>query len=86
MVNVNCVSMTNMCALVLPQMLEKNKGVIVNISSKAADGYVGGSTYAATKAYVSMLSECLQRTYNNTGNNSLTLQIPYIALMFSLIK
>lgn len=67
LVNVNCVSMTSMCALVLPQMVEKRAGVIVNISSIAAAGYIANSIYSATKAYVSKLSECLQRTYKHSG-------------------
>ena len=67
MVTVNCIAMTNMCSLVLPRMLEKSEGVIVNVSSVASAGFIEGSVYSATKSYISMLSECLQRTYKNTG-------------------
>ena len=67
MVHTNCVSATNMCALVLPRMIEKRKGVIINMSSLARLGFVGGTTYSATKAYVSKMSECLQRTYKDSG-------------------
>ena len=67
MVHVNCLSMSNMCALVLPQLLKKRKGVIVNISSIATQGFIGASLYSSTKAYASMFSECLQRTYKDSG-------------------
>ncbi|XP_067933656.1 very-long-chain 3-oxoacyl-CoA reductase-like [Watersipora subatra] len=67
LVNVNCVSMTNMTALVLPHMLEKRKGVIVNLSSIASYGFIGTATYSATKAYASKISEMVQRTYKDSG-------------------
>ena len=67
LVHVNCVSMSNMCALVLPRLLEKRKGVIVNISSLSRYGFIGTVNYSATKAYASMFSECLQRTYRDSG-------------------
>ena len=77
MVHVNCVSMSNMCALVLPQLLNKRKGVIVNVSSLAAIGFIGASPYSSTKAYASMFSECLQRTYRDSGKIFYTSYHPY---------
>ena len=59
--------MSNMCALVLPQLLEKRKGAIANISSVSRQGFVGAINYSATKAYASIFSECLQRTYKTSG-------------------
>lgn len=35
-VTCNIVSVTNMCKIVLPAMVERKKGVIINISSMAA--------------------------------------------------
>ncbi|KAF6017346.1 HSD17B12 [Bugula neritina] len=67
--HVNCVSMTNMCAIVLPQMLHKDKGVIINISSIGRIGFLGAPVYSSSKSYVSKLSECLQRTYRNSGKH-----------------
>lgn len=62
--------MTSMSALVLPQMLEKDAGVIVNISSVMQSGYISHSVYSASKAYVSTLSDCMQKTYRRTGIDS----------------
>ena len=69
--------MSNMCALVLPKLLNKRKGVIVNVSSLAAIGFIGASPYSSTKAYASMLSECLQRTYKDSGKIFYTSYHPY---------
>lgn len=35
-VRCNILSVTNMCRIVMPGMIERNKGVIINISSMAA--------------------------------------------------
>ncbi|KAF2356499.1 Short-chain dehydrogenase/reductase SDR [Trinorchestia longiramus] len=56
-VNVNMGSVAAMMAIVLPQMLARNKGAIVNISSIAAYGPMPLlSIYAASKAFVEYLS------------------------------
>ena len=68
MIMVNCNAMTQMCAMVLPGMVARNRGVVINISSLATTGVVMLPVYSATKAYVSMLSECLRRTYCRKGS------------------
>jgi 3-oxoacyl-[acyl-carrier protein] reductase len=46
--------------LVLPHMIKKNEGTIINISSTAGKrGYPGGSAYAASKFALNGFSECL---------------------------
>ena len=72
MININCTAMTEMCAIVLPQMVAKNKGVVVNISSVAVSGAVGVCTYAATKTFMSSLSQALRRTYCGKGSGKCT--------------
>ena len=42
---------------VLPGMKERNKGVIINVSSVA--GWIAGGTYSASKSYLTVLSESL---------------------------
>ena len=39
----------------LPGMKERNKGVIINVSSVA--GWIAGGTYSASKSYLTVLSE-----------------------------
>ena len=70
-IHVNCNAMTEMCAIVLPKMVDKNKGIIVNISSSAVHGFVIQATYSATKAYMSKLSDCLLRTYCRRGSGKI---------------
>jgi short-subunit dehydrogenase len=41
----------------LPAMKERNKGVVINVSSVA--GWIAGGTYSASKSYLTVLSESL---------------------------
>jgi short-subunit dehydrogenase len=41
----------------LPGMKERNKGIIINVSSVA--GWIAGGTYSASKSYLTVLSESL---------------------------
>jgi short-subunit dehydrogenase len=49
----------------LPLMKERNKGVVINVSSVA--GYIAGGTYSASKSYLTVLSESLHTEL--TGSN-----------------
>jgi len=48
---------TPMRFVALPGMKERNKGVIINVSSVA--GWIAGGTYSASKSYLTVLSESL---------------------------
>ncbi|KPM32156.1 Short-chain dehydrogenase/reductase [Croceitalea dokdonensis DOKDO 023] len=62
MVDVNIKGVLHGVAAVLPTMMEKNSGHIINISSSAAHNYFpGGAVYCATKAAVKMFSEGLRQ-------------------------
>ncbi|XP_037093381.1 very-long-chain 3-oxoacyl-CoA reductase-B-like [Pollicipes pollicipes] len=66
--NCNALSMTAMTRLVLPHMLAKKKGVIINLSSFSAVMPTALLTqYSATKAYVSQLSSGLQTEVREHG-------------------
>ena len=61
LVDVNLRAVLHLCRLVVPGMVERDRGHIVNISSiAAAYNFGGNSTYHATKAAVSMLSRQLR--------------------------
>ena len=49
----------------LPLMKQRNKGVIINVSSVA--GYIAGGTYSASKSYLTVLSESLHTELAPTG-------------------
>jgi NADP-dependent 3-hydroxy acid dehydrogenase YdfG len=61
LVDVNLRAVLHMCRLVVPGMVARDRGHVVNISSiAAAYNFGGNSTYHATKAAVSMLSRQLR--------------------------
>jgi short-subunit dehydrogenase len=49
----------------LPGMKERNKGVIINVSSVA--GWIAGGTYSAAKSYLTVLSESLHTELSSTN-------------------
>ncbi len=57
MVAVNVSGMMHMTRALLPGMVERNRGHIINISSVAATyPYPGGNAYGACKAFVTQFS------------------------------
>lgn len=57
-----------MCSIVLPQMLRRKRGLIINLSSLSAVIPAPNMTiYSATKAFVSKFSEDLNDEYNHRG-------------------
>ncbi|XP_065448859.1 very-long-chain 3-oxoacyl-CoA reductase isoform X2 [Chrysemys picta bellii] len=68
MININIMSVCKMTRLVLPSMLERSKGIILNISS-AAGMYPSPllTLYSATKAFVDFFSRGLHAEYKSKG-------------------
>jgi len=61
LIDVNLRAVLHLCRLVLPGMVARDRGHVINISSiAAAYNFGGNSTYHATKAAVSMLSRQLR--------------------------
>lgn len=70
LIRMNIVSTTRMTHLILPQMLSRKKGAIVNVGSAHGTMKVGAPLYAvysATKAYVDFLSKSLNAEYASKG-------------------
>ena len=60
MIDLNCGTLTELCRAVLPQMIERRSGAILNVASTAAfQPGPGMAVYYATKAFVLSLSEAL---------------------------
>src|SRR5262249_6788145 len=65
---VNIVALTTLTRQLLPQMIAKRRGGILNVSSSA--GFLpipSDAVYAATKAYVTSFSEALRAELRGTG-------------------
>jgi uncharacterized protein len=65
---VNIVALTTLTRHLLPRMIARGRGGILNVSSSA--GFLpipGFAVYAATKAYVTSLSEALRAELRGTG-------------------
>lgn len=57
MINTNTLGLVNITHEILPNMVAKNDGLIINISSIAGNyPYFGGNVYGATKAFVTQFS------------------------------
>ena len=67
MIDTNIKGLLNMTRLVVPGMVARNRGHIINIGSVAGDAaYAGGNVYCATKAAVKALSDGLRIDVANT--------------------
>ncbi len=76
MINLNVRTLTELTALVLPEMLERNSGKILNVASTAAlQSLPNFGAYAATKAYVLSFTESLHYELRKT-NISVTALCP----------
>src|SRR5881409_1263028 len=65
---VNVTALTSLTRHLVPQMITKHRGGILNVSSSAGFLPVPGSAvYAATKAYVTSFSEALRAELHGTG-------------------
>ena len=61
MIDTNIKGLLTMTRLIVPGMVERNSGHIINIGSVAGDAaYAGGNVYCATKAAVKALSDGLR--------------------------
>lgn len=68
MINVNIKAPIAVCRAVLPAMMVKRKGVIVNISSVAAlRGNRGQSVYAGTKGFMESFTKSIAAEYGGRG-------------------
>jgi|TARA_Y100000741_G_scaffold148226_1_gene111752 hypothetical protein len=64
MIQLNITSLTDLCHLFIPAMVDKGEGGVINIGSSASFLPVPYATvYSSTKAYVLMLSEALRYEY-----------------------
>lgn len=61
MIDTNIKGLLNMTRLVVPAMVSRNRGHVINVGSVAGDAaYAGGNVYCATKAAVKALTDGLR--------------------------
>uniref|UniRef100_A0A672TKT7 3-ketoacyl-CoA reductase n=2 Tax=Strigops habroptila TaxID=2489341 RepID=A0A672TKT7_STRHB len=87
MTNINVLAVCKMTRLVLPGMLERSKGVVLNIAS-AAGMYPTPllTLYSATKAFVDFFSRGLQAEYKSKGIIVQSVLPYYVATKMSKIR
>jgi short-subunit dehydrogenase len=68
MLAVNVTALTLLTRLLLPGMIARKRGAILNVSSSASFLPIAGfAVYAATKAYVTSFSEAIRAELHDTG-------------------
>lgn len=86
-IDTNIKALLGMTRLVVPGMVERGKGHIINIGSIAGDAaYPGGSVYCATKAAVKALSDGLRMDLVHTPLRVTNIKPGLVETNFSVIR
>jgi 3-hydroxy acid dehydrogenase / malonic semialdehyde reductase len=68
MIDTNCTGLVQVTRALLPGMVERKRGHVINIGSTAGNWpYAGGNVYGATKAFVRQFSLNLRTDLHGTG-------------------
>ena len=87
MINTNIKGLLTMTRLIVPGMIERNSGHIINIGSVAGDAaYAGGNVYCATKAAVKALSDGLRIDVASTAVRVTNLKPGLVETNFSNVR
>ena len=87
MIDTNVKGLLNMTRLIVPGMVERNSGHIINVGSVAGDAaYAGGNVYCATKAAVKALSDGLRIDVAHTAVRVTNLKPGLVETNFSNIR
>ena len=87
MIDTNIKGLLTMTRLVVPGMVERNRGQIINIGSVAGDAaYAGGNVYCATKAAVKALTDGLRIDVADTAIRVTNLKPGLVETNFSNIR
>lgn len=87
MVDTNIKGLLNMTRLIVPGMVERNHGHVINIGSVAGDAaYAGGGVYCATKAAVKAMSDGLRIDVAHTKVRVTNLKPGLVETHFSNVR
>ena len=87
MVDTNVKGLLTMTRLIVPGMVERNSGHVINVGSVAGDAaYAGGNVYCATKAAVKALTDGLRIDVADTAIRVTNLKPGLVETNFSNIR
>ena len=87
MIDTNIKGLLTMTRLIVPGMVERNRGHVINVGSVAGDAaYAGGNVYCATKAAVKALSDGLRIDVAHTAVRVTNLKPGLVETNFSNIR
>ena len=87
MIDTNIKGLLTMTRLIVPGMVERNRGHVINVGSVAGDAaYAGGNVYCATKAAVKALTDGLRIDVANTAIRVTNLKPGLVETNFSNIR
>ena len=87
MIDTNIKGLLAMTRLVVPGMVERNSGHVINVGSVAGDAaYAGGNVYCATKAAVKALSDGLRIDVADTAVRVTNLKPGLVETNFSNVR
>jgi 3-hydroxy acid dehydrogenase/malonic semialdehyde reductase len=87
MIATNCTGLVALTRAILPGMVERDRGHVVNIGSVAAThGYSGGNVYGATKAFVRQFSQNLKSDLLGTRVRVSCIEPAMAETEFSLVR
>ncbi len=87
MIDTNIKGLLTMTRLIVPGMVERNRGHIINVGSVAGDAaYAGGNVYCATKAAVKAITDGLRIDVANTAIRVTNLKPGLVETNFSNVR
>lgn len=86
-IELNCQSMIQMTHLVMPKMVERKCGLVINISSLSAEFPAPLITvYSATKVFVTFFSDALEQEYRSKGVTIQCIEPGFVATAMSRMR
>lgn len=87
MIDTNIKGLLTMTRLIVPDMVKRNHGHVINIGSVAGDAaYAGGNVYCATKAAVKAITDGLRIDIANTALRVTNIKPGLVETNFSNIR
>ncbi len=87
MIDTNVKGLLTMTRLIVPGMVERNRGHVINIGSVAGDAaYAGGNVYCATKAAVKAITDGLRIDVADTAVRVTNVKPGLVETNFSVVR